>query len=198
LGCFEEIGKLRGREKRESEAREGFLVSSLEKLMNAHSFSVAPPDLRHSESCVDGELMERGTGEVNLYEEVRRRVLAQVELSLSLDASYVLDVKAGVGLEPAFQVLAPEGRRPEAPSVQIQLRDQRLHEEGEGAVQLLTFFGWTHDLQRTSVIGQAKRAAFPELSQQPLVGLPAHVVENDSLLDGCGYRGFHGFAITPR
>src|SRR5206468_9566154 len=137
---------------------------------------------RDSEAGKDREFRERWSRNVDLEDEVGRRVGLQINRSLAGDHRRVLDIETRVGLEAHGDVFPAKRRRTQIPQVHTRLFGQNLNEQRDGAVEFLVLRGGSHDLQESLAVGEPRRASVGEVLEQPLVGLPTKIFEYNSLL----------------
>src|SRR5258706_15489000 len=98
-----------------------------------------------------------------------------------------MDVKAGVRLESFGQIFSLEGGRAGEMQISPGLLRYDLHKLGEDSVGILVPDRDNHDLQRSFVVGDARSHRLDNFRKEPLVSLPTHILENDSLF-GWRYR----------
>src|SRR4029450_1393126 len=103
---------------------------------------------------------------------------------------FMLDVETRVRLEASLQIGPLERRGAEVRHVDTERVCHYGHQKGDEAVIFFVFGQWGHDLQYSLVEGQVRRTLIGKVSQQSLVGSPAHVVENDPFFRRT-HQGYH-------
>src|SRR5918997_770474 len=158
LALLDETGEDHARKRPQGGAPRGFGVTFSLQNQDRDLPSVVAPHLGDAQAGVDGQLVERGAGDVDLEHQVRRRVDREVYAVFTPDSFFVPRVEARIGLETALQILASEGGGAEVFRRDPHLVGDGQHELRDPAVRPLVLGVRAHDLKLPPVVGEARRA----------------------------------------
>jgi hypothetical protein len=78
---------------------------------------------------------------IDLNDEVRWWLSGEIEAQFAPNRRHMLDVKAGIGLEPTGHILTFKGRRACIFKVQVETRSHRLKKRGQKAFEPFVLIG---------------------------------------------------------
>ncbi len=105
---IQELRQVSNVEDRHRDALLDFYVLIARELEHRERFAVVAPYFGYTHLGVDWEFADGSACNVNLDDEIRRRVFPQIDRPPSKDTVGVSDVEAGVGLEAALLVISLE------------------------------------------------------------------------------------------
>src|SRR3990172_12775913 len=167
------VSEARQNGKRPARLREG--VALWCQVVDLGRVTIIEPELGRAESLMEGYFARRSVCNVDLNEDVRRRIDGRIELALAGDGSGVLDVEARVRLRALSELLPPEGRRAETLEIAAQFVRYRIRDAQNQVFALFVLGRGAHDRKLPLIIMDSYPVAIAEIDEKPLVRRPRNL-----------------------
>ena len=154
---------------------------------------IVAPDFGYTKSGVDRKFGERFIRRVDFDDDVRRRVFAEIDFTLSNNALRIRDVVAGVRLCSLGVSLSLPGRRAARFNVQVQLVAQSIDDSLDETLVFFVLRKWTHNLQLSLIVSDPNSGTICEFFQKLFVVFPMDVSRHKS---DAFRQMIHRFPIT--